>query len=794
MKNINKQNLIALFLFIILAVIIFYQFFFKGLIPFPGNYMLAWYEPWKTDFSSNGSITIAHKPVADDVFRQLYPFKTLSSQLIKKLQLPLWNPYNGSGMPLLATMHVGFLTPFNLLFVFLPKHLAWGLYVAIQPILITFFTYLYCRKIGIKFTGSLFSSITFTLSGFVVARLLFGEYIYTLSILPLILYLIESFFDNQKTRKIWILPFTVAFMFFSGQPQIITYVLIFSICYYSCRLRNNKNIHPNSAFLIPILLVIGVGLAAIQLMPTLELFNQSGINPSSSKFIFDRFLLPIQHLITIFIPNYLGNQATYNYWGSGDYIETVASLGLIPSFFALLSIGRINTKMDVRKFYFTTIAITIILTLDWFGTRLLYSIPIPIISTGVPTRIFALTAFSISVLAGYGFDKWLCTNSFKEIKKQIIFFSAFVMIISCGTFVFYALKISCNNEFILNCRSIALRNTFLETFVFAIGLIFIISYTFNNKFKKNVPIGIIFLTIVIGIYNSTKFLPFSTKQTILSQNDLIKELQVIKDGRVFGLGEANIKTDFATYFGFYDPNYYDPLYNKRYGELIGFANNGIFSPSLPRSDVEIANQIKLDTGSLQRRERLLNLLSVKYFVYKAADIPKDADVLWKNKYWGIIKNQNALPRAYIVQNHEVVQEKENLLLQLFDPSFDIKQKVLLEESVLFSANRSESTFHLPRTSEYTENKVNLSVNLNSPSIVVLTDNFYPGWKVLVDGTESKLFRANYSFRAVMVSAGQHKVSFVYDPPVFKLGLLVSSLSIFLYCGIILFRKKICTYK
>ena len=117
-KTMRKPFIVAFILFCLLSVLIFWKFFFLGLIPFPGDYLRAWYEPWKTD-TFRGVLGIAHKPVADDVFRHLYPLRVLAVDVMKKFQLPLWNPYNGSGTPLLAVMHQGYLNPFGIFFLFL---------------------------------------------------------------------------------------------------------------------------------------------------------------------------------------------------------------------------------------------------------------------------------------------------------------------------------------------------------------------------------------------------------------------------------------------------------------------------------------------------------------------------------------------------------------------------------------------------------------------------------------------------------------------------------------------------
>lgn len=764
MEKQNKKNFLAIIFLLIVSTSIFWKLFLYGLYPFPGDFLLAWFEPWKTDFFNNGTITIAHKPIGDDVFRQIFPFKVLANEIFGKLNWPLWNPYNGSGMPLYATMHVGFLNPFNILFFIFSHGLAWSLYIIFQPLLIALFAYLYLRKISISIFGSVFSTVCFLFSGFVITRTIYGDYDYAISMLPLILYLFETFLQNNS-KKIYILPLAIFFMFASTQPQIVIYILCFTFLYFLCRLRK-KYIHSyfkNISFMF-FLFLVGIGLASIQLIPTLELFGQANISPSSAKFIFDRFLLPLQHLITIAIPNYFGNQSIYNYWGSGDYIETIASLGLIPLFFAFLNIDRINKKIDVRKFYFAATVLTIILTLDWLGTRLLYSMPIPILSTGIPSRIFSLTTFCISIMAGYGFDKWLNTNNFKGVKDYVVKFSGLIIILFIGTLLFHILKISCSNEFILNCRNIALRNTILEVVIFVIGMFFILSYAFNKKVRKIAPIGIISLVIIIGLYNSNKFLPFSAKKTILPQNDLIQELQKVKDARVFGLGEANIKTNFATYFKFYDPNYYDPLYNKRYGEFIAFGNNASLSSDLSRSDVEITSDLKLSSNDKQRRDRLFDLLSIKYLILKRSVSEQliDRQVFWQNNNWTIVLNNKALPFSFTVNKFEVISDKKKILTRLFEKSFNPQSTVILETDP------------------------NL---LLTDQILVSSENYYPGWKAYLDNKETKIFRANYTFRAIVIPKGKHDIKFKYQPESLKIGIAISLSSLIILILLYLTRDK-----
>lgn len=757
---------------LLITTLIFWQFFLKGLYPFPGDYLLAWYEPWKTLNTKEQTITIPHKPVADDVFRQLYPFKLLGIEMIKKGELPLWNPYNGAGMPLFAAMHHGLFNPVNLVFILLPSYLAWFFYIFLQPILLGLGTYLYTRTFGLTRSASIFSSIILIFSGFVITRLIFGEYLYPLIYLPFLLFIIEKHLQNKSRVYGILIPLSLGFLFLSGHPQAIFYVITFSFVYALYRGLKMRS--------LLIFYLGGIGLGAIQLFPTIELFLHANINKESSLFIFEKFLLPVEHFLTILVPNYFGNRATYNYWGKIDYIETVLAIGTIPVFFSFFSLLNFKNKNSgLIKFYFITIVITLLANLDWFLARLLASLPIPIISTSIPSRIFMLTTFSFAILSGYGLDLWIRKKA--SIKHQNIFGVAFflvLLILAIVTFLFYYLNISCNNKFIPECRIVALRNTAFELVFFSI---FFLIFIFNAFIKTDrIKFSWIILALVVfaGLYNSNKFLPFSDKNTFLPSTPLIAAIQEkTKDGRVFGFGKANIKTDFATHFRYFDPNYYDPLYNKRYGELITFANTGSYSLNPPRSDVEIVNEATVSSSLHPRREKLLSLLGVKYRIFNKGEYPKqpNMNILWEDDYW-YIQEIIALPRAYIISDFEIVNTPEKILKRLFDSDFKINQKVILEKNP--SIQKATITKHSTIIENYEEKKASLLTETDGNGLLLLSDNYYPGWKAYVDSKETKVYRANYTFRAIEIPKGKHNVEFIYKPSSFYIGTAISIASLF----------------
>ena len=90
---------------------------------------------------------------------------------------------------------------------------------------------------------------------------------------------------------------------------------------------------------------------------------------------------------------------------------------------------------------------------------------------------------------------------------------------------------------------------------------------------------------------------------------------------------------------------------------------------------------------------------------------------------------------------------------------------------------------------YESYTVELSVNSREERLLFLSDSYFPGWKAYVNGKKTPIHRANYLFRAIVIEPGKHKVRFEYDPFSFKLGLVITLLSI-LICGITFFKYRI----
>lgn len=88
-------------------------------------------------------------------------------------------------------------------------------------------------------------------------------------------------------------------------------------------------------------------------------------------------------------------------------------------------------------------------------------------------------------------------------------------------------------------------------------------------------------------------------------------------------------------------------------------------------------------------------------------------------------------------------------------------------------------WHQANISNLKVSNQSLAMDLESPgySMIVIAQNNYPGWKALLNGEPIKIFNANHAFQAVIVPKGNHHLNITYSDTDFKLGSLLSLLSL-----------------
>ncbi len=127
-----------------------------------------------------------------------------------------------------------------------------------------------------------------------------------------------------------------------------------------------------------------------------------------------------------------------------------------------------------------------------------------------------------------------------------------------------------------------------------------------------------------------------------------------------------------------------------------------------------------------------------------------------------------LPRAAVVYASETVTGTEARLDRLLDPNFDIRNIALTEAPLTLPAAPA-----LPATRAnivaYDNNRVVIEATAAADGLLVLADQYYPGWEATVDGVSTPVVRANHVMRGVPLPPGKHTVVFAFAPRSLQLG-------------------------
>jgi hypothetical protein len=158
----------------------------------------------------------------------------------------------------------------------------------------------------------------------------------------------------------------------------------------------------------------------------------------------------------------------------------------------------------------------------------------------------------------------------------------------------------------------------------------------------------------------------------------------------------------------------------------------------------------------------------------------------RNDNFRIYKVLHSLPRAYLSYAWKTLDSRDEVIRRIADTqtsSFRPESETLLERSNLSvsEAENSGGDFDVVSIVEKKPEEIQMVTNSSRSSLLVLADQYYPGWCATVDGVDAPILRCNGFFKAVHLQSGQHSILFTYKPMSFTGGLFVSLLAfIWLY--------------
>lgn len=750
MKLLELKRL--LFLWLVVGIF-FWPFLLHGNLPIPADTIVGLYHPWRDLHASEYSNGIPFKNfLITDPVRQLYPWKELAISLLKKGEVPLWNPYSFAGTPLLANFQSAPFYPFNLLFFFLPFPVAWSFLIMFQPLLGASFLYLYLRKLRIEKIASLLGAVVFAFSGFSIAWMEWGNILSVIIWLPLILLAKDHLVQKISLKWVVVMIFAEISAVFAGHLQVLFYTILTSDIYLIIqiikvsKIKGNIKESINNAIKLYkrfVLLSFFIFLiTAIQWLPTLQFIQLSARNVDQANWQKIGWFIPWEHLLQFVIPDFFGNPATLNFWGKWNYGEFIGYIGITP---LLLALVALFFRQDKKTLFFGGLAIvTLLVALPTPIAKLPFILQIPFLSTAQPTRLLSIVDFSLAILAAFGLD-YLIRH--KITIKKIIIPIAVVGTIFLGVWILLLLVKTDN-------FAIATRNSYLPTAIFLASSPLLLSLTISNMRQKYFPSLAYFMLLGITLFDlfrfGWKFTPFVKSSWLYPTTSILSELK--KDPELFRFMTTDsriIPPNFSIIYKLQSVSGYDPLYLTKYGEFITMWNrnkpdytntafNRIIEPKDYNSPLAKIANVKYVLSLIKEDSSLLELISQEESTY-------------------LYKLKNYLPRIFFVEDVLIERDKKMIAEAVFDERVSNGRYAIVEEPISglsYFPLMGEEKVEVQR---YSENMIILSTLSREKRFLVVSDVFYPSWRAFIDGVETKIYRTNFTFRGIAVPVGRHEI-------------------------------------
>jgi hypothetical protein len=351
-----------------------------------------------------------------DMFVAGYAFRLFGAEFFKHTgSIPQWNPYIFGGMPYIGAMHGDVFYPTAWLRWIMPVDLAitWGM--AIHFVLAGWFTYIFARALGIRWSGSVLAAVSYELTGIVASQMSPGHdgKLFVSALTPLAFWVLLLAIRDRKRWAYGVFAIIVALSVL-GHYNMAYFLLIalglwtlYLTFWDEGRSRDTSPWIPLGCALAAV--IVGVGISSLQLIPFLDYIKYSpradGGTDTGWAFA-TSYAFPPREIFTLLLPQF--NGILDHYWGQNPLKFHTEYMGAVPLMLAAVGLGDRNR----RRLVFSLGACAVVVLLFALGGysplyRALFNVLPYLSKVRAMGMVFLLTAFPICVLAGLGLDRLL---------------------------------------------------------------------------------------------------------------------------------------------------------------------------------------------------------------------------------------------------------------------------------------------------------------------------------------------------------------------------------------------------
>ena len=750
--------------------------------------------------------------------------RVIVGQAIRAGKFPLWYSLSGGGFPFAANPYMGACYPFNWIFVLPNMELAIRLWWVFHLSVAAISFYLLARHWRLAVAPALFAAVSFAFSTFVVAWMEFAQAITCLVWGPLALLLTSLIIEGNagaaakipiplsiwKNRGLIAGLAAVIALQILASGEFFYYTTLFTGTYAVCKWAALKNWNCCGRSMLQISLAgaLGVALAMPHLLPVMELLpftDRVGEVDALTKIDSAHS----RHWLSFILPFLYGRPGyPQTYWAANIYEFAFGTCyaGVLPLLgiaFGLSFFVRKNQYRDRRflVWFFAGVGLFSLLMAMGENTSLYGLVHHTVPGFGhfrYPTKFLLFVTYSMAMLGALGFQAVLDCDAVEERRLQqrvlmgCLVFGGLLLVSGLAAVGSDAVAISFMGHAgqPTPTQFASTRHDFLLALLFsALGIALFGSLVFKKMPSRQVQVGVIAVAFVNLWIVSRQVQPTLTGG-FYNPRPALKQLEANVQYRAWTpyssvaqylYGEKRLDIlEWARRSGGITADW--PLHEIRGTSPVGFGLSrfGMLAGAL--------GQVQPAIG-----EKIADLLSVRQVI---SGEPFDK-VLWADasREFQVTKRANPLPRAFVTSQWRIAPDGDTAMRTLLSDGFDPHREAVLEplpdEPSPEPPGAGRGEVVAVSSIEDHHESLMIEAKVAERSLLVLGDNWFPGWGATVDGVRKPIFRANYAFRGVFLDPGTHHVEFTYKPGSFRAGLVIASFSaVFcLWMGVGSFRER-----
>lgn len=710
-----------------------------------------------------------------DLVDMFYPLNQATGQMIRAGTLPLWNPHQFIGHPFVGNPHAALLYPGTWFVWLVETQRGMALMLVLHTWLGAWGMARVARSFGSSYSGALLAGVIYAMSGWAGARYYAGHYN---------LMLVAGWmpwgivaYRHALHRRPWpaLLPGIgmLGIALLAGYPPLLIYLALAWVLLWLYHIVTTAEGERRRAAWDGAWKAVATGAGALILgagmvLPAAELGRQSVREGVGLSFA-NQYALPPANLLTLAVPGLFGwpQVEPYYYWGADFVEEYTAYAGLLP----LLAIPLAFRWARRENAYF--------LALIAFG--LVYSFGIegglmPVLAHWIPgATSFRVPArgLLLVVIGLAGLTALLVTQLQRAtVEERIallrpalrVWLPVTIALLFALAIFFSGWYAAASHVEPMPLRAYLVAGALALAGAFALGAwatlwLWTQPDAAPGRWALALTAAFVILDAWHGAAPLIKVGPASEAPIWTGARSNIPPDTV---GRVLERLPWGGPVNGASVTGHYHILGYDPLVITSFDRL-------------------------KQLGSLNDPDSRVNeLLGVRYVL--ATEPLDNSDnyeligIAYNSFYYERI---DPFPRAWIAADARVEPDDGAVLAQLADPATDLRATVFLDRALDCSSGGGTAEIV-----SYGANEVRIKTS-GAGGVLVLSDQFYPGWRAEIDGEQTGIARADVALRAVCVPPGDHTVTFTYRPLSFYAGAAISALgwALWVIAGTVALRRR-----